>query len=178
MFRKIVLALGATLALSASTQISATHYYDSLAYKSEVKNLCLGVNVYSNGWRYEMREFAKDDWIEAIEDVVEFYNEIYDHTSNVNFHAVSPYVYNGYSPSWCSSFVSVSFYKFTRYSRFYSAEGYAYQPINGRLQGIDINTAYLRENYNIELKAGLVGHELGHVLGLCHTGEGYCKPIS
>ena len=173
---KLAALLAAVVLMVLSSSASATHYIKSLASTKSMKIVCISIDVYSEGWE-EMSNFEKRSWKDALMIVSKLYRDVYKSTSNVTFYAISPTRYKDYTPPVCTSRVDVEFYDFPWWKPHSTAAAYANQPIGNQLQNININTYYIDRVYDNETRAGLIAHEFGHVLGLCHTNEGLCLAI-
>ncbi len=122
MLRKyLVVTLTLLMSMLFNTPASATHYYKSIAGMQYMRSVCLVIDEYSMR-QYGLSEWEQDQWHEAVQKTAQLYNSVFYSNSRVNFAAGG----RGYSPWWCTSFVT---YKFKRMSS--SIDGLGKHPWNG-----------------------------------------------
>ena len=154
--KKLILLISA--ALLVSQPASATHYYDKKPKISYLKKIC---------FRYESSD-VRVYWQDGVDLAVKKLNAFYQAVPYVNFNS-------GY-PLNCSHTIILKS-KELGYSNGYNllADGVDFRGRPG--DWILINSTTEAEYDQKDLRAGVLMHEIGHVLGLYHTGSGTGRAV-
>ena len=158
--KKLILLVSA--ALLVSQPASATHYYKTIVADQYTKKICIGFS-----------HKVDRTWERTLSDAIDKYNSAFRTSTNLGF-CYNPHTDANIYKETYEVRVTVKNYGNT------SWDGMAEPPHKRRKtpgDWIKINTNRL-DKLEYSERVSLVMHEIGHIIGLCHTNEPRgCKSI-